>query len=151
MDEFVANLPKIASIFSLAFFSFWPAIPAGLALGLSPLAVISTTTASYAAGVALVTLFGERVRNWILKRLGRRAEINPEGRLYRIWSRYGIIGLGLLAPMTVGAQIGAALGLALNSKPRGLFIALSLGALAWSIGLTAAVSLGVAGLNTLVK
>ncbi len=49
--------------------------------------------------------------------------------------------------MTVGAQIGAAIGLALNGKPRSLFIALSLGGLAWSIALTAAVTLGVLGVN----
>lgn len=149
MDSLLVDLPKIASIFALAFFSFWPAIPAGLALGLSPLAVIATTTISYACGAALVALFGGRIRDWVMNRFGKRGESATDGRLRRIWERFGVIGLGLAAPMTVGAQIGAALGLALNAHPRRLFLALAFGALAWSIALTALVSLGVIGVQSL--
>jgi hypothetical protein len=147
VQDILVLIPKVVSIFALAFFYFWPAIPAGLALGLSPLLVTLTTSLSYACGVAVVTLLGERVRAWVMRRLGRKAEINADSFLSRIWEKYGMVGLGLLAPMTVGAQIGAAIGLALNGKPRSLFIALSLGGLAWSIALTAAVTLGVLSVN----
>lgn len=149
MEAFLADLPKIASIFALAFFSFWPAIPAGLALGLSPLAVILTTTLSYASGAALVALFGGRVRDWVMARLGKQGESGANNRLRQIWERFGVIGLGLAAPMTVGAQIGAALGLVFNAQPRRLFLSLSFGALVWSIALTALVSLGVLGVQSL--
>jgi hypothetical protein len=115
MDSLLADLPKIASVFALAFFSFWPAIPAGLALGLSPLVVIVTTTLSYTLGVALVALFGGRVRDWVMQRLNRSSTAHSDSRLRRIWDRFGVAGLGLAAPMTVGAQIGAALGLLLNA------------------------------------
>lgn len=147
MDDVFVLIPKFASIFALAFFYFWPSIPAGLALGLSPLAVILTTSLSYACGAAVVTLLGERVRAWVMHRLGRKAEVAAGGRLRRIWEQYGLIGLGLLAPMTVGAQIGAAMGLALNAQPRRLFAALALGGLIWSAGLTIAVTLGLLGVN----
>jgi len=149
LDDLPALLPKLLSIFGLAFFYFWPALPAGLALGLSPPLVVLTTSLSYAAGVAAVTLLGDRVRDWIIRRLGRKADAGGDSRIRRIWEKYGIIGLGLLAPMTVGAQIGAAIGLALKGKPRSLFLWMSLGALVWSIGLTAAVTLGVVGVNAL--
>jgi uncharacterized membrane protein YjjB (DUF3815 family) len=49
--------------------------------------------------------------------------------------------------MTVGAQIGAGLGIALNVPPRRLYLGMSLGALVWSILLTAASLLGWAGLQ----
>ncbi|MEO8606913.1 MAG: small multi-drug export protein [Chloroflexota bacterium] len=147
MQDILVLIPKVASIFALAFFYFWPAIPAGLALGLSPLLVILTTSLSYACGAAVVTLLGERMRAWIMRRLGNKAEVKSDSFLRRIWEKYGMVGLGLLAPMTVGAQIGAAIGLALNGKPRRLFIALALGGLVWSIALTAAVTLGVLGVN----
>ena len=147
MQEIAVLLPKLLSIFALAFFYFWPAIPAGLALGMSPLLVILTTSLSYACGVAVVTLLGERVRAWVIRRLGRKADVTSDSFLRRIWEKYGMVGLGLLSPMTVGAQIGAAIGLALNGKPRNLFIALSLGGLVWSIALTAAVTLGVLSVN----
>ena len=41
------------------------AIPAGLALGLSPLTVIFTTTLSYASGAAVITLLGGPLRAWL--------------------------------------------------------------------------------------
>jgi hypothetical protein len=151
LQDLAADLPKVLSIFGLAFFYFWPSIPAGLALGLSPLTVMITASLSYTAGVAVVTLLGERVRDWVLKRLGRKADANADSPIRRIWQKYGVVGLGLLAPMTVGAQIGAALGLAFNSKPRTLFLSLALGGLIWSIILTAAVLLGLAGVNTLAQ
>jgi hypothetical protein len=147
LEDIGVLLPKLLSIFALAFFYFWPAIPAGLALGLSPLAVIVTTSLSYACGAAVVTLLGERVRGWVMRRLGRKADVNPDSLIRRIWQKYGLIGLGLLAPMTVGAQIGAAVGLAMNGQPRRLFVALALGGLIWSIALTIAVSLGILGVN----
>lgn len=161
MELVIAELAKVASTFVLAFFSFWAAIPAGLALGLAPLAVIAITTLSYASGVALVALVGGRVRggvrNWIVSRFNRGAMIQAGGgggsddgkaggnyqRFRRIWERFGVVGLGLAAPMTLGAQIGAALGIALEAKPRRLFVAMTLGALAWSIVLTLGVRLGV--------
>jgi hypothetical protein len=145
MDSSLAEMAKLISTFGLAFFSFWAAIPAGLALGLSPLAVIATTTASYAAGVGLVALAGERVRTALLRRLlkdGREVGLR-DGRLGRIWARYGLAGLALLAPMTLGAQLGAAVGVALNAPPRRLWAAMTLGALGWSVALTALVALGV--------
>lgn len=137
------DLSKIVSVFALAFFSFWPAIPAGLALGLAPAVVIATTTLSYVCGAALVLLPGERVRRIILARLERRVAQGPPGALRRAWARWGVMGLGLLGPMTVGAQVGAALGLALNAGARPLFGWMFLGALAWSVLLTLAVALGL--------
>ncbi|MDX2161118.1 MAG: small multi-drug export protein [bacterium] len=147
-DPFLTELPKIVSIFALAFFSFWSAIPAGLALGLPPLIVIGTTAASYAAGVGVVTLAGGRLRTWIMRRIGNRAALDPESRLGRIWRRWGMIGLGMIAPFTVGAQIGAAIGLALDAPPRRLFAIMAGCGLAWSIALTAAVALGAAGVQS---
>ncbi len=134
MDAIWIELSKVISIFALAFFSFWPAIPAGLALGLSPVTVILTTSLSYSCGVGVTLLL-------------RRAQGTPQ-RLREIARRYGVVGLGLAAPMTVGAQIGAALGLVLDVPPRRLFLGLALGALVWSVALTAASLLGWVGLQT---
>jgi hypothetical protein len=140
-------LAAVASVFGMAFFSFWAAIPLGLALGLPPLVVIVTTTLSYALGVALVTLLGDQMRAWIMRRLKRTSTLDPDSRVMKIWQRYGIVGIGLAAPLTLGAQIGAAVGVALGAPPRRLFGVMSLCALAWSIVLTASVSLGMLGIQ----
>jgi hypothetical protein len=151
-DGIVGEVVKVASIFALAFFSFWPAIPAGLALGLAPVTVVATTTLSYAAGAALVALFGGAVREWVLRRVLRsRERVVPSGWLDGMLRRYGLVGLGMAAPMTVGAQIGAVIGLTLDMPPRRLFLWLTMGALAWSVLLTVGVLLGVLGTQALVS
>jgi uncharacterized membrane protein YjjB (DUF3815 family) len=58
-----------------------------------------------------------------------------------------VAGLGLLAPMTIGSHTGALLGLALKARPRALLIWMTLGALGWSLLLSAIALLGLAGLE----
>ena len=151
MDDPTLQLTQIASIFGLAFFYFWPAMPAGLALGLHPLVVVATATASYVSGVILVLVLGNRAHG-LLRRLrraptGEAPEDVPPGRLRRVWDRYGVVGLGLLAPMTIGSHTGALLGLALKARPRALLIWMTLGALGWSALISAIALLGLIGLE----
>lgn len=144
-DTLLPELLKGVSVFALAFVAFWPAIVTGVALGLHPGMVVALTVLSYSCGVLLIAVFGGRVRAWLMKRLGKGDAALSSGRMRAIWDRYGVIGLGLAAPMTVGAQLGAAVGMALNAQPRRLVVSMALGALLWSIALTAAVSLGLLG------
>lgn len=145
-------IQAVTAMFSLSFFSFWTSIPAGLAMGLSPVVVFFTAIFSYVAGILIVLLPGERIRAWFLNRYQRRHDDAAEPSLIRrVWNQYGIIGLGLLGPMTVGAQIGTALGLSLNAPPRKLFIWMTLGAVAWSLILTVIFALGLAGVEQVVN
>jgi uncharacterized membrane protein len=149
MDDLSSLLPKIASIYGLAFFYFWPAIPAGLALGLSPVLVVLTTSASYISGAALALALGGRVRA-LWRHFRRRAAVpageapaTPDSRIRRIWDRYGIIGLGLAAPMTIGSQTGALLAVTLRARPWIALLWLSIGALVWSLLLSGIAALGL--------
>jgi uncharacterized membrane protein len=143
------ELTKLLSVFGIAFLSFWAAIPAGLAMGLSPVLVAATTVLSYASGVGIVALLGKPVRDRIMQRFGGKFNTNGDTFVHRVWRRFGVVGLALLAPMTTGAQIGAVLGLSLGVPPRRLWIAMSLGAVLWAALLTAAVMLGVLGARSL--
>jgi hypothetical protein len=142
-------LPQLLSVFALAFVSFWPAIPAGLALGLGPVAVALTATLSYTLGAGIVVVLGQPIRDRIMQRFGGKLNTNPDNIVHRAWRRFGVVGLALLAPMTTGAQIGAVLGLSLGAPPRRLWIAMSLGAMLWAAVLTAAVMLGVLGARSM--
>ena len=141
------NIAALISVFGIAFLYFWASIPAGIAQGLSPVLVVATASISYACGVGLVVLAGQPVRDWIMKRFGGKASTNPNSAIRRIWDRYGLIGLALLAPVTTGAQIGAVIGISLNAPPRRLFIFMSLGGLLWGIIVAVLVSLGVAAVK----
>lgn len=142
-----ADLPKIISIFALAFLSFVPSIPAGLALGLHPLIVFVASTFSYTLAALLMVVLGERAREWVKRRLGGKNFGDPNSRIYKIWDRYGVIGLGLLAPLTVGAQIAVILGLTLNAKPRPLLIWTIIGGIVVGAVLTALLALGVLAIS----
>jgi uncharacterized membrane protein len=137
------EIAALASVFGIAFFSLWASIPAGLALNLHPLAVILTAALSYAAGVGLIVLVGQPVRDRILRRFGGSATSNPNTPIRRAWDRYGLIGLSLLAPVTTGAQIGAIIGMSLNAEPRRLFLLMSLGGLLWAALFGIAIALGI--------
>ncbi|MEP7292555.1 MAG: small multi-drug export protein, partial [Chloroflexota bacterium] len=114
------NFAALLSVFGLAFLYFWASIPAGMAQGLNPVLVVATASLSYACGVGMVTIAGKPVREWIMKRFGGRASSNPNSAIRRVWDRYGLIGLALLAPVTTGAQFGAIIGISLNVPPRRL-------------------------------
>jgi uncharacterized membrane protein len=140
-------LAGIISVFGIAFIYFWAAIPAGLAQGMSPLMVAAVAAISYASGALVVVIAGQPVRDWLMKRFGGQSAINPNSRIRRIWDRYGLIGLALVAPVTTGAQVGALIGLALNAPPRRLLLLLILGGVIWAVVLTAVFALGIAAVG----
>lgn len=119
----------------------WGAIPLGLAMGIDPFLVCAVSAAGSTAGAAVVALSGERFRMWLLARRGPKAGNGSgerSGILPRIWDRYGVAGLGLLAPLVTGVPLGAALGVALGAPPGRLLMWLGLGSAVWSTGLTVA-------------
>ncbi|WP_174275429.1 small multi-drug export protein [Desulfosporosinus orientis] len=59
-----------------------------------------------------------------------------KGRIYRIWEKYGVIGLGMLSPLIMGAPLGAAIGISLGASPRRLILWMSIGIIVWTISLT---------------
>lgn len=135
-------LPRLALTFAAAAAELWAAVPLGIALGLPGALVAITSIAGAATSAGLVIVLGTPVRQWILSRLhpsGHRG-----GTVEDLWLRFGLPGLGLAAPLLVGAPIGAALGLALGAPGRPLFAWMTAGIVLWGTVLTLAVVLGLA-------
>ena len=131
------------SVFFLAMLELWAAVPAGFALGLPALAVGLLSAGGSIVGVVVLAFAGGRLRAWLLAKRGNPAA-NREGRLYRVWERWGVPGLGLVGPLLLGAPLAALAGIALGA-PRGrLVLWCSLGAALWTALFTAALALGVA-------
>jgi len=154
VEDLLTTIAQLGSIFTWAFFSFWSAIPAGIALQVTPILVTFVVTVSYAASVLVVILVGAPVRERIRQRMssGDEAEVEPRKTvlmLQNAWTRFGLIGLSLLAPMTVGGQIGAVIGLSFGEKPLRLVIGMTLGAAVWAILITLAVVAGVMTVSNL--
>jgi uncharacterized membrane protein YdjX (TVP38/TMEM64 family) len=127
----------------------WAAIPTGTALKLYPLLNGIASALGAIIGAAVVIFFGDRLRNGLLKKK-KKGEKN-KGRIYRIWEKYGVIGLGMLSPLITGAPLGAAIGILLGASPRRLIIWISIGIVIWTIILTTISTLGFAGFQMLKK
>jgi len=143
-------LLKVLAVFGLGALELWTAVPAGLALQLHPLVTAVVSAAGALSGVLVVVALGERVRARLLRWRGRSPEA-AGGRLYRFWVRYGVAGLGLLAPLLTGAPLGAALGVALGAPTGRLLLWTGAGVAIWSALLTTAAALGLAGIEALME
>ncbi len=140
-------LAKVVTVFGLGAVELWAAIPAGFALGLHPIATGIVSALGAITGGMVVALLGDRARVWLVARHGVPRDGQGHGTIGRIWDRYGVVGLGLLAPLLVGAPLGTALGLLLGAPVRRLLLWVSVGIVLWSALLTAAGALGLAGVS----
>ena len=140
---------KLLTVVGLGVVDVWFAIPTGLALQLSPVAVLLATAMGEIGGAWIVLLLGERARVWLLQRRGGEVGSPKHERIQRIVERYGAPGLGFLSPLIIGAPLGTALGLSLGVPARSLLVWMSVGAFFWSAVWTAGSVLGLAGIQSL--
>ena len=138
-------------VFGLGAVELWVAVPAGLALRLHPIAIAITTAAGGLVGVLIIGCTGNRVQSWLLRRRGGTPDVQPSAALAHVWARYGVAGLGLLAPLLIGAPLGTALGMTLGAPTTRLLFWMSVGVLLCSIGLTLAGTLGLIGVQSLAS
>lgn len=154
---------KIFVLFITAASELLYGVPLGFALGLDPWVVGVTSAAGGITAAAFVLLLGEKVRLWILGKRkqrketeagDRQAEESPPGKRHklitRLWERYGVAGLGLMAPILTGVPLGAAIGVTLGAPVPRLFLWLTVGTLIWTAILTIGGALGVEAIESLM-
>mgnify|MGYP001610985732 CR=1 FL=1 len=145
------TLIKLVTVFGLGAIELWVGIPTGIALQLHPLVAGAVAALGALFGMILVLIIGERIRNWLLRQHKRRSEGEFQGSLNRIWARYGVVGLGLLTPLLVGAPLGTAIGVTLGVPTSRLLLWMSIGIILWSCLLTIAITVGIVAMNTAVS
>jgi membrane protein YqaA with SNARE-associated domain len=102
---------KILTVAGLASFEIYAAIPAGFAFGLSPWLILLASMTGGLAGVFIAAFLGDRIRRLFNSKKKPKKETANTGLIYRIWNKYGIIGLGFLGTMSVGAPVSLAVGI----------------------------------------
>ncbi|BAH45027.1 MULTISPECIES: small multi-drug export protein [Brevibacillus] len=132
---------KAGSVTLSGMFELWAAIPVGFMLQLPPvlIGIFSAVGAIISAGA--VIFVGGSLRNWLLKRVENRSK--RQGRMWQIWDKYGVVGLGLTSPLLTGAPLGAAIGISLGAPTKKLMLWMSVGIIIWSALLTAGVAFGL--------
>jgi membrane protein YqaA with SNARE-associated domain len=108
---------KILTVAGLATFEIYAAIPAGFAFGLSPWAIFFASFAGGIAGVFVAAFLGDKIRAFFHKKKpSKEIAQQKHPMVLRLWNKYGIIGLGFLGTMSVGAPISIAVGVGLNAN-----------------------------------
>lgn len=144
------NLESILTVFIASVLELWLAIPIGLALKLNPVIIALASMAGSVVAVLVVALTGADLRDRIIKWRYKEGPI-PHHWWYKIWNKYGVVGLGLISPLVFGAPLGTAVGIALGAKKEPLIIWMSLGIVIWSLGLTWAGFMGMLNLQSFIQ
>lgn len=107
---------KILTVAGLATFEIYAAIPMGFAFGLSPWAIFFASITGGLIGVFVAAFLGDKIRAFFYKNKPAKEKQNKHPAIHRIWNKYGIIGLGFLGTLSVGAPISIAIGTGLNAN-----------------------------------
>ena len=126
-------LTGIATALGLGFLYFIAAIPAGIAAGAPVWMAGLAAGLGYLAGAGVVLLAGASLREWLVRKLKIPVERDPSKLVWRMWERGGLLGLCLIAPVTIGPQVTAVIALAVGEKPRRILVAVALGVLPWCV------------------
>jgi hypothetical protein len=137
-----------AVTFGLGIVYYLAAIPGGSAMGLPPFIAAIFAWAGYTAIAAAMLFIGTPARNWIVSKLGKKAEPDPTKLFWRVWHRWGMPGLGFLAPVTCGPYFAALIALTLGEKPSRLMFWIALGVIPWCILFAILTILGVSAVDS---
>ena len=105
------------TVAGLATFEIYAAIPAGFAFGLSAWTIFLASVTGGLIGVFVAAFLGDKIRAFFHKNKPTKdAAEKKHPMILRLWNKYGIIGLGFLGTMSVGAPISLAVGIGLNAN-----------------------------------
>jgi membrane protein YqaA with SNARE-associated domain len=113
---------KTLTVAGLATFEIYAAIPMGFAFGLSSWTIFFASVIGGLTGVFVAAFLGDKIRAFFHKKKSVRSNVqvkekqNKHPMIHRIWNKYGIIGLGFLGTLSVGAPISIAVGVGLNAN-----------------------------------
>ena len=135
-------LIQALAVFTLSILELWLAIPAGLVMGLNPVAIALMSILGAICGALIMARVAEKLIKRLSREYGWDILKKRQGIIHRIWLKYGVIGLGLLSPLITGAPLGTVLGIALGTPRKRLLLWVSTGIILWGIGLTVAGAMG---------
>jgi membrane protein YqaA with SNARE-associated domain len=135
-QSYTTLLYKFLAVAGLATFEGYAAIITGFAMQMSPWSIALASIVGGLIGAFVAAFLGERIRLWISRYRKPKKAKEKTGLVYRIWEKYGLIGLGLLGTMTVGVPISMAVGVGFNVSLRQLLFWCCLGVLLRSVLIT---------------
>ncbi|HEY5704107.1 MAG TPA: small multi-drug export protein [Terrimicrobiaceae bacterium] len=139
------------TVFGLGVAYFVAAIPTGVALRLDPGVAALCAWAGYTTIATAMLVIGTTARTWLEQKFKISPHPNPKKLLWRVWMRWGLPGLALLAPVTCGPYLAALIALALGEKPLRLLLWIALGVIPWCVLFAAMVGSGIRVIENMPK
>ena len=127
------TLWAMVTVFGLGIAYFLAAIPTGVAMHLNPWTAALCAWTGYTAIAAAMLAVGTPARKWLTEKFHISARPDPQKFLWRVWMRWGLPGLALIAPVTCGPYFAALIALMLGERPRRLLLWIALGVIPWCI------------------
>lgn len=128
-------------------------IPAGIALGLNPLAVsILAFTGNLTTVYLLIFAYQHLYSIWNKRKAGGNIS-QPSKRKKKalhIWNKYGLPGLAFISPMTVGTHFATFIALSLKSKKYMVTMWMTLSIFVWTVIVTIVSYYGIESLKWLL-
>jgi len=132
-------LLKILTVAGLATFELYAAIPAGFAFHLSPWTIFFASVTGGLVGVFIAAFLGDKIRTFVAKyKKPEEGHIKTNTLAHRLWNKFGVVGLGFLGTVTVGAPVSIAVGIGLNAQIHKLVIWCCIGVVTRCIAFTLA-------------
>lgn len=122
---------KILTVAGLATFEIYAAIPTGFAFHLSPWVIFAASLVGGVVGVFVAAFLGEKIEAFISKYRKPKTVVKEKkpNLAHKLWDKFGIVGLGLIGTMTVGAPVSIAVGVGFNVNMHKLSLWCCLGVL----------------------
>jgi len=111
------------------------AIPVGVALGLSIFEIGLYVSLGSIATVFILYFSGEPLKKWITKKWSKEKMEKKKGRFGTLLEKYGVAGVGLLTPGTLGPITSIIIGLVVLKNTAKLMPYLVVGIILWSFAL----------------
>ncbi|MGA0111797.1 MAG: hypothetical protein ACO3PN_06810 [Chthoniobacterales bacterium] len=127
------SVSGLATAFGLGAIYFIAAIPAGIAAGAGAWTVAVAAALGYTAGGVVVLVAGAPLRAWLVKKLKIPVQRDPAKLVWRMWDRGGLLGLCLVAPVTIGPQATAVIALAVGERTPKIAAFIALGVVPWCV------------------
>lgn len=125
-------------------------IPAGLLLGLPPVAVVIVAVIGNLLTVGIAAYFGADIRRRIhAKRAaqGRIGASKRDGRALTVAKRWGLPGLAIVGPLGIGTQLAAIAAVGLGFPARRTFLWVGTATIGWSLLITVLAVQGLAAVG----
>jgi len=138
-------------IFLMGMFGVWKAIPLGLLLKVHPVFIFLFTTLGASFAVIILFLFGNKIRDYIIRKRAQKDYNTRENRVAKLFEKYGAAGLGFLGCLIMGPNMTIIMGIVVVKEQKKLLFWTLTGIVVWSLVLTTLAVVSIDLFNKLLE